>query len=176
MFSARLYCGAVCVRVHSMAVHLSPGEPLPVLSLSSLPLQEHTTCSDIRSQRSNTQVYIPSVCLRVCLFAHTHLSACPSAHISIKLIKARHLPSFCLSVCLRVCPSICLSSKRSQMIGFFGGDKCVEWVGEGGSHAPFGIAQLKLNRVLNGRNTKWLQQSIAVAAKWRQMGGESQRF
>lgn len=123
----------VCVCVHSMAVHLSPGEQLPVLSLSSLPLQEHTTWSDIRSHtqrahaRTNTHVCIPSVCLSVCLFADTHSSVCLSAHIPIKLIKASHLPSFCLSVCLRVCPSICLSSKRSQMTE------------GGGSHVPFGI-------------------------------------
>lgn len=114
-------CVCVLESVHSMAVHLSPGEQLPVLSLSSLPLQEHTTWSDIRSHttctrkhthtHANTHVCIPSVCLSVCLFADTHSSVCLSAHIPIKLIKASHLPSFCLSVCLRVCPSICLSSK-----------------------------------------------------------------
>jgi len=66
---------------------------------------------------TDTHVYIPSVCLSVCLFVDTHSSVRLSAHIPIKLIKASHLPSFCLSVCLLVCPSICLSSKRSQMMG-----------------------------------------------------------
>ena len=102
--------------------------------------------------RTNTHVYIPSVRLSVCLFADTHLSVCLSTHIPIKPIKASHLPSFCLSVCLRVCPSICLSSKRSQMMG---------WGGRAGGVFTCAIwhPQPKLNRVLNGRDTKWLQQS-----------------
>lgn len=66
--------------------------------------------------RTNMHACKPSVRLSACLFADTHWSVRLSAHIPIKLIKASHLPSVCLSVCLHVCPSICFPSKWSQMM------------------------------------------------------------
>lgn len=153
MFSCRLYCCAslppcmcMCVSmcaqaracVHSMAVHLSPGEQLPVLSLHRSPshlchcrnTQPGPTSAHARRlihTRARglacTLPHIPSVCLSVCLFADTHththahsLNVFPHTFL-IKLIKAGHLPSFCLPVCPRVCPSICPISSRSQTTG-----------------------------------------------------------
>lgn len=110
----------------------------------------------ITHAETHMYVYRLSICLSVC----QHLSVRLSAHIPIKLIKASHLPSFCLSVCPCVCPSICLLSKRSQMMvvgtfvergGWWGGFTCTIW-----------LPQLKLYPVLNGKDTKWLQQSSCV--------------
>lgn len=154
-------CATVSLCVHSMAVHLSPGEQLPVLSLSSLPLQEHTTWSDIRSRthahactRMHRYSYMYTVCLSICLPACRRTFVRPSFRTHHHKAHQSQSSAFLLSLCLPVCLPIYLSVIQTVTNDGFG---CVcVW---GGFTCAIWHPQLKLNRVLNGRDTKWLQQS-----------------
>lgn len=110
------------------------------------------THTHIRAQSHKyTHVCILSVCLSVCLFADTHLSVCLSFRTHPHKAHQSQSSAFLLSHCLPVCLPIYLSVIQTVTN---------DGVGCGGvSQAPFGIPQLKLNKVLNGRDTKWLQQS-----------------
>lgn len=149
MFSCWLYCCvslsvcvSLCVCVHSMAVHLSPGEQLPVLSLSSLPLQEHTTWSDIRSHthalthtytraRTHKHTCIYTFCLSICLSVCRHTFVCLSFRTHPHKAHQSQSSAFLLSLCLPVCLPIYLSVIQTVTN---------DGVGCGGvSHVPFGI-------------------------------------
>ena len=149
MFSCWLYCCVslsvcvcVCVCVHSMAVHLSPGEQLPVLSLSSLPLQEHTTWSDIRSHththththttfahvytharaHKHTCIYTfcPSICLSVCRHTFVCLSFRTHPHKAHQSQSSAFLLSLCLPACLPIYLSV-FQTVTNDGVGWAGG-------------------------------------------------------
>ena len=132
-------CDYVHVCVHSMAVHLSPGEQFPVLSLSSLPLQEHTTWYDIRWHthtcvRKHRHTCIYTVCLSICLSVCRHTFVRPSFRTHPHKAHQSQSSAFLLSLCLPACLPIYLSviqTVTNDGVGYV----CVGGV----SHAPFGI-------------------------------------
>ena len=105
-------CTHMCVCEYVCPQHGSPSVSRRAASCS--PLISATQPHTLTGAHKHTGLRTP---LSVRLFADTHLSVCLSVHIPTKLIKASHLPSFCLTVCL----SICLSSKHSHMMGVWGG-------------------------------------------------------